>query len=264
MSVDAMLREFPRIAAQAGRAIMDVRRTRIVTAAEKSDGSPVTEADRLANRAIGDALHRHFPGIPVISEEDPGSHVIDAEEYFLVDPLDGTRGFIAGRDDFTVNIAYLRAGQPIAGVVHEPARGCLIVGAATHGVYAARVADDGDVGTQRCIGREGAGSSLRVVLSRHSDRTRCDRFLGGLDIASINCRSSSLKFCMIVADQADIYPRFGQTMEWDTAAGHALLIAIGGCVLDIDALTPLRYGKPGRLNEGFVACAAGIALPHAR
>ena len=253
---------FLKIAARAGVTIMSVRSANALGLSNKPDGSPVTEADRAADLTIREDLGNLFPEIPVVSEEDSDSHAIRAEEFFLVDPLDGTQGFISGRDDFTVNIAYINDRVPIVGVVHEPATGRIMCGVADRGLCAANVSADGSVSGRRKIQRVPVGKSVRVAVSRNADRQgEYGQFLRQFNVASLSYRSSSVKFCMIASGEADLFPRFGATMEWDTAAGHSLVLAAGGKVFDANGLDPLVYNKPGRLNRGFVACAEGVDLP---
>jgi 3'(2'), 5'-bisphosphate nucleotidase len=238
---------FAAIAEAAGARIMAVYGT--AQAETKADGSPVTEADLAAHRVILDGLARDCPGIAVVSEEDAAHRTPDPRESFiLVDPLDGTREFISRNGEFTVNIALIEGGRPVAGVVVAPALGRLWVGALGAG---ARRRATGDAGWQPIGCRAPLADGVVCVASRsHRDATT-DAFLAGQTVAGLRSVGSSLKFCLVAEGEADIYPRFGPTMEWDTAAGQAVLEAAGGHVLTPDG-EPFRYGKPGWRNGPFI------------
>ena len=223
----------------------------------KDDASPVTEADLAADGIVGQGLGRAFPDIPVVTEERAESHDAAAAggRFFLVDPLDGTKEFARGGLDFTVNIALIEDGAPVRGVVFAPATDRMFW-----------TADDG-----AAMGREGNGAvrtlrvaspdnaALRVVASRSHRDAATDAYIARYAVAGFAPAGSSLKFCLLAAGEADLYPRLGRTMEWDTAAGHAVLAAAGGHV-DAWEGGPLRYGKPGFENPFFIAYAEGVAL----
>ena len=216
----------------------------------KHDGSPVTAADAASNALILSGLRHIAPAIPVVSEEaarpSEGGNM-----FWLVDPLDGTREFIAGRDEWTVNIALIAAGRPVLGVVAAPARGVTFEGAGP-GTAATR---DG-AGARPIRVRAPSADGLVVVRSRsHGDQAATERFLQGRRVLRQLDAGSSLKFCLVAAGEADLYPRLGTTMEWDVAAGHAVLEAAGGTVRTIDGAA-LTYDKPGFRNPHFVACGA--------
>jgi 3'(2'), 5'-bisphosphate nucleotidase len=235
---------------------------------EKADGSPTTTADVAAEQLILAGLAAHFADTPVVAEEcapnacDETSY---AGEFFLVDALDGTREFVAGRTDFTVNIGLVRGRTPVLGVVYAPARGVLF--SACSGQATMQVPDDGGHWTRTAIHTRTPPQRPTVVISR---RPRCPdthAYLTRLGDPDIRTEGSSLKFCLIASGQADFYPRYGRTMEWDTAAGHAVLAAAGGRVLGIDG-QPLGYGKVnGRdadfANPSFIA-DGGTCHPHSR
>lgn len=216
----------------------------------KADGSPVTLADQLAEAVILSALARIAPDIPVVSEENAASHSLHApERFFLVDPLDGTREFVKrdGKGAFTVNIALIDNGVPVAGVVHAPALDRLFAGAIGHG--ASESQGDGRLSIAvRPIPGEGP---VAVASSSHRDR-ETDDWLSAQRIREVVSIGSSLKFCLIAAGEADVYPRFGPTMEWDTAAGDAVLRAAGGEVRSPGGQL-MRYGKPAYRNGAFIA-----------
>ena len=231
----------------------------------KADDSPVTAADHLAEEIILRHLARHAPHIPVVAEEQAASGNIPrvADEFFLVDPLDGTKEFIHRRGDFTVNIALIRAGVPALGVVYAPATGQLFAA----DVAAARAlragvdpTDPVAAGLRPIHVRAVPAEGLTAVASRSHRTPETDAYLARYPIADLVAVGSSLKFCLVAAGEADLYPRLGPTMEWDTAAGHAVLSAAGGHVAAPDG-QPLRYGKPQFRNPWFVA--SGAFAPHA-
>ena len=249
-------RQFVALAETAGEAIMEIFDSGDAETDWKDDGTPVTLADKRADTIIRKGLEKAFPGFPVVSEETPESHVSAHAAFFIVDPLDGTRGFRRGEPDFTVNIALVEAGVPIAGAVFAPVLQRLFVTVPGGGLVEKQ-------GARKTVHspRQPVKRNLRAIASRsRSGRPWLERFLSGFDVASVEYMSSSLKFCLIAAGEADLYPRNGPTMEWDTAAGHAVLRAIGGDVVRLDAFDTLPYGKRGYLNPGFVAFAPGIEL----
>jgi 3'(2'), 5'-bisphosphate nucleotidase len=209
----------------------------------------VTEADRAAELIILAALARAAPGVPVIAEEEVAAGRIPAHDdtYFLVDPLDGTKEFVRGGDDYTVNIGLIEGGTPRAGVVFAPATGILHSGTVGLGAWV----DDG--GGRRSIGtRERADQVTAVASKSHLNQATIDYLEAAVGACGYVSVGSSLKFCIVAEGGADIYPRASPTSEWDTAAGHAVLLAAGGLVDGPDG-TPLRYGKPAFLNRAFVA-----------
>ena len=234
-------------AVTAGDRILAVQADALATE-QKSDLSPVTAADRAADAAILEILGAKVSGIPIISEEAPASHgAAPAGPYFIADPLDGTRGFIAGSDEYTVNIALIEAGAPTLGVILVPRWRELYW-----------VSADGKAMTMRegqavaIEARMAPADGQVAVVSRTSRNADTEAFLATLTIARTLEASSSLKFCQLASGLADVYPRFAPTHEWDTAAGDAILRAAGGSVRTPDGAL-LRYGKPGWLNGAFVA-----------
>jgi 3'(2'), 5'-bisphosphate nucleotidase len=221
---------------------------------EKADRSPVTTADEAAERVILDALALLTPEIPVVSEEAHGRSddveaMVSADRFFLVDPLDGTQEFLTKNGEFTVNIALIEHGIPVAGVVHAPALGHTWFGARAAGAFRGDFDQTpSDIRTRR----PPATGLVAVTSRRHGDTQALERFLRGRLIQRTIATGSSLKFCVLAAGEADVYPRFGRTMEWDTAAGHAVLLAAGGSVLTVEG-EPLSYGKRGFENPHFVA-----------
>ncbi|MFO1270182.1 MAG: 3'(2'),5'-bisphosphate nucleotidase CysQ [Rubrivivax sp.] len=240
------------IARRAGDLILDVYRTDFAVRG-KGDASPVTEADERAEGLIVPALEALAPGVPVVAEEAVAAGRIPqvGDWFWLVDPLDGTKEFISRNGEFTVNIALVHAGRPVLGVVLAPALGRLFAGVVGQG---ASVEEGGVRRPIRC--RAVPAEGLTVVASRsHGDAAALDAFLAGRRVAALANAGSSLKLCLVAAGEADLYPRLGRTMEWDIAAGHAVLAAAGGRVNTL-AGAPLAYGKPGFDNPHFVAEAA--------
>jgi 3'(2'), 5'-bisphosphate nucleotidase len=231
----------------------------------KADDSPVTAADQVAEEIILRRLQYHAPGIAVVAEEQVAAgHVpLLGAEFFLVDPLDGTREFIHKRGEFTVNIALIRGASPALGVVYAPASGQLFAAnvATAHAVCATLDPHNPVVaGLAPIRVRAVPAAGVTAVASRSHRTAATDAYLARYTVAELKSVGSSLKFCMVAAGEADLYPRLGATMEWDTAAGHAVLVAAGGRVSGPDA-QPLRYGKPQFRNPWFVA--SGGLVPHA-
>lgn len=234
------------LARDAGEAILQIRRSGALGTRLKTDASPVTAADEAADRVIAVGLAQSYPDIPVISEERAASHTLTARRFFLVDPLDGTKDFARGGPDFTVNIALVEDGIPVQGVVFAPASGRLF---RTTARGALEETPDGP----HPLRVQPPGTPLRIVASKSHRNPDTEAFLARYPGVETRAAGSSLKFCLIAAGEADLYPRLGRTMEWDTAAADAILRAAGGEVLRLDDGTPLRYGKLGLDNPHFLA-----------
>ena len=223
----------------------------------KGDQSPVTVCDRAAEHIILQALAEAAPGVPVIAEEEVAAGRIPAhgDTYFLVDPLDGTKEFVRGGDDYTVNIGLIVDNTPRLGVVYQPARDRLWAGLLGDAAFS----EDSD--GRRAIRTRERGASLDAVASKsHLTQNTVDYLREAVGECAHVSIGSSLKFCIVAEGKADIYPRLSPTSEWDTAAGHAVLLAAGGRVDGLDG-TPLRYGKTAFLNRGFCATAGWEAPP---
>ncbi|ENO78206.1 3'(2'),5'-bisphosphate nucleotidase CysQ [Thauera sp. 63] len=236
----------------AGDVVMAVYRTDFAVRG-KDDASPVTEADERAEALILPALEALLPGTPIVAEEAVAAGALPevGERFWLVDPLDGTKEFISRNGEFTVNIALIEHGTPVLGAVLAPALGRLFAGRVGAGAF---VEEGGERRPIACRGVPADGPT--VVASRsHGDAAALAAFLGGRKVAALKNAGSSLKLCLIACAEADLYPRLGRTMEWDIAAGHAVLAAAGGRVETLSG-EPLRYGKPGFDNPHFVACGA--------
>ncbi len=249
----ALLSGVVRIARAAGEVIMAIYSTDFAVRG-KADASPVTEADERAEAVIVQALAGLMPGVPIVAEEAvaAGDDIVAGPCFWLVDPLDGTKEFISRNGEFTVNIALVIDGAPVLGVVLAPAIDRLFAGVVGQGAF---VVEAGVQRPVRC--REVPAAGLTVVASRsHGDAAALDAFLAGRKVAALATAGSSLKLCLVAAGEADLYPRLGRTMEWDIAAGQAVLVAAGGSVTDLQG-APLRYGKPGFDNPHFVASGRG-------
>lgn len=250
-SASQWLESIAQIARDAGQVILEIYSTDFGSRG-KADASPVTEADEKAEVVITAALRALTPDIPIVAEEAVSAgHIPEvSNRFWLVDPLDGTKEFINRNGEFTVNIALIEHGRPTLGVVLAPALGRLFAGHVGQGAY---VEDEKGRRPIRC--RAVPAEGLTVVASRsHGDTAALNQFLAGRKVAALANAGSSLKLCLVAAGEADLYPRFGRTMEWDIAAGHAVLAAAGGKVETL-AGAELRYGKPGFDNPHFIASA---------
>ncbi len=254
-----MLLILEKTALAAGKAILEIYRSEIHIT-YKDDASPVTEADERAEAIILAALHAAFPDIPVVAEEAAAAGKIPdirGGRFFLVDPLDGTKEFINKRDDFTVNIALIEKGVPVLGVVYAPARK---IGFSGMGDHAERfdVNDDFEIENRVEIHGREPNSPMVAVASRSHNSPQTMEFLSENGITDITSVGSSLKFCLLAEGKADVYPRFGRTMEWDTAAGDAVLRAAGGMTYGWDK-KPMLYGKTNQPGESNFANGFFIA-----
>ena len=235
------------IAHEAGRLIMGYYTGRFTTS-RKDDNSPVTDADIAANQLIVSALKQLAPHIPIIAEEDETLGAEGAELFWLVDPLDGTRAFVNGEPEFTVNIGLIYKNQPVLGVIYAPPQELMYYGSIGQGAFRA----DAKGETTSLKTRTPAAEGVVIVRSKSHPSPATEAYLKTLKVKNIVPGSSSIKFCTVAEGIADLYPRFGRTMEWDTAAGHAILSAAGGRVETVDG-APLTYGKPGFENPKFIA-----------
>jgi 3'(2'), 5'-bisphosphate nucleotidase len=253
---DELAVQLGNIVSEAGQVIMAVQAADLGVG-RKTDGSPVCRADLAAEQLILARLAALMPGVTVIAEESfVSGGGAGPDRFFLVDPLDGTREFLAGHSDFSVNIALIEAGDPIVGAIGVPALAQVYVGGATAfraDLAAGRPLPAPDAMTIIKAGPV-PGSGLRAIASRSHMNPQTEEWLRQRPVAEVQRAGSALKFCLIARGDADVYPRIAPTMEWDTAAGHAILNAAGGCVVGLDG-SPLRYGKrdAGFKNEGFIA-----------
>jgi len=251
-----------RLALEAGDKIMEIYESDDFEVRSKSDSSPVTVADEAADDLISAGLRVEFPAVSLVTEEQAESHALKADKFLIVDPLDGTKEFINRRGDFTVNIALVEDGQPTRGVVFAPARNrmfyTLADGQSVEEIGPFRKDTIGQV--KQITVSAPDNRSLRVVASKSHRDAATDDYISNYAVQDMKSAGSSLKFCLVATGEADIYPRLGRTMEWDTAAGQAVLAGAGGQVVRFDDLTVLKYGKSGYENPFFIAYAPGVDL----
>jgi 3'(2'), 5'-bisphosphate nucleotidase len=252
-------RELANIAWRAGEIIMRHYAAQSVDTRRKDDQSPVTAADEDAEKHILAELARVAPGVPVIAEEEAAAGRIQkiGARFFLVDPLDGTKEFLNRNGEFTVNIAEIADGMPVRGVVFAPARDRLFIGENPGGAFeiATTPGYAPDFANARPVHvRKAPADGMIAVASRSHRDSKTDEYLAHYRVKGFITAGSSLKFCLLAAGEADIYPRHGRTMEWDTAAGHAVLAAAGGTMTTLDE-KPFLYGKAADkfANPFFVA-----------
>ena len=246
-----LLPEIRRLALAAGDVILEIYRGDFEVRT-KDDSSPVTEADEAAERVILEGLRALTPDIPAIAEEEVAAGRADTvvgDRFWLVDPLDGTKEFVRRSDEFTVNIALVQGGAPVLGVVHAPA---LPATYAAAGPGTATIEIDGGPPLAIAARRVPELGAVMVSSRSHGDPDALSQLTSRIKIASHRLAGSSLKFCLVAAGEADIYPRYGPTREWDTAAAHAVLAAAGGSVRTLDG-AELVYGKQDFLNPQFIA-----------
>jgi 3'(2'), 5'-bisphosphate nucleotidase len=261
---DELIETLLAAAVAAGRATLDVYRAGF-TVTQKADQSPVTAADHASESIILEHLARLAPAVPVVAEEAVAAGSIPQvrEEFFLVDPLDGTKEFIHRRGEFTVNIALIRRRMPALGVVYAPVGGVLYAGnvATARAFRCSHPADTATPGPREQLRvRPIPAAGVTAVVSRSHSTPETDAYLSHYTVSNRVSIGSSLKFCLVAAGEADLYPRLGPTMEWDTAAGHAVLAAAGGKVLAPGG-EPLAYGKPDFRNSFFIASGTLNPVP---
>jgi len=265
VTYDALIPVIRRLAIEAGNKIMEIYNSDDFEVKQKSDDSPVTVADEAADALISAGLRAAFPDLLLVTEEQSDSHKIKGDTFLIVDPLDGTKEFIHRRGDFTVNIALVEKGVPTRGVVYAPAKErmffTLADGTTVEETGPFDVANMGEVNPIRVADSD--NSALMVVASKSHRDQATDDYIGKYNVKDSKSAGSSLKFCLVATGEADIYPRVGRTMEWDTAAGHAVLAGAGGKVVRFDDHTPLVYGKDGYANPFFIAYAPGVVLKEA-
>ncbi|MEI4471966.1 3'(2'),5'-bisphosphate nucleotidase CysQ [Frigidibacter sp. MR17.24] len=262
MDLDRLTTVMRRLALEAGDRIMEIYEAPDFDVRSKSDDSPVTAADEAADALISAGLAEAFPGIALVTEEQAASHAQEVDTFLIVDPLDGTKEFVQRRGDFTVNIAYVEKGVPLRGVVYAPAKGRLFY----------TLADGRAVEEKGAFAKDAAGEQVPIAVSTPDNRglmvvaskshrdQATDDYIAGYAVRDMTSAGSSLKFCLVATGEADLYPRLGRTMEWDTAAGDAVLRGAGGEVVTFEGHAPLAYGKAGFANPFFIAYAPGVLL----
>lgn len=248
-----MIDDLVDIALAAGDVVMSVYKTDF-DVSRKADSSPVTEADEKAEALILARLAEIAPDIPVVAEESVAAGRVPAtdQRFFLVDPLDGTKEFLSRNGDFTVNIALIEDGAPRLGVVYAPAKGRIFTGGRDSGARVGDVAGDGTVSFRAAAVRSAPPDGIVAVASRSHMTEETKAFVDRFTVADLVSAGSSLKFCRVACGEADLYPRLGRTMEWDTAAGDAVLRAAGGKVTTLDG-ADLGYGKRNQENDSDFA-----------
>ncbi len=262
MDYEKLANVMRKLALEAGEKIMEIYSADDFDVKVKSDDSPVTEADEAADALISAGLRAEFPDVVLITEEQSASHSERADTFLIVDPLDGTKEFIHRRGDFTVNIAYVENGVPTRGVVYAPAKNRMFFTLAN----GSAVEETGDLArdvvgpTQAIHVSDPDNGALMVVASKSHRDQATDEYIAKYAVQDMKSAGSSLKFCLIATGEADIYPRVGRTMEWDTAAGHAVLSGAGGAVVRFDDHSPLTYGKEGYANPFFIAYSPAVDL----
>ncbi|MEP2642580.1 3'(2'),5'-bisphosphate nucleotidase CysQ [Roseobacter sp.] len=262
MDYDKLVTVMRRLSIEAGARIMEIYEADDFDVKVKSDDSPVTAADEAADALISAGLRAAFPDVMLVTEEQSDTHSISGDTFLIVDPLDGTKEFIHRRGDFTVNIALVEGGVPTRGVVFAPAKGRMFyTDAAGQSVEETGALAVDQVGpTQKISVSDAQNDALMVVASKSHRDQATDDYINKYAVKDMKSAGSSLKFCLVATGEADLYPRVGRTMEWDTAAGHAVLSGAGGVVVRFDDLTPLMYGKDGYANPFFIAAAPSVVL----
>lgn len=265
MNLEKLVTVMRQLSLEAGDKIMEVYNSPDFEIKTKSDESPVTEADEAADAIIAAGLRAAFPDVALVTEEQADSHVQDVSTFLIVDPLDGTKEFINRRGDFTVNIAYVLDGSPVRGIVYAPAKERLFyTDAGGNAVEEIGPFNKETVGELKPIRVSKPDNEALLVVASKSHRDQAtDDYLAKYKSKDLKSAGSSLKFCLVATGEADLYPRVGRTMEWDTAAGHAVLVGAGGDVVRFDNHQPLRYGKEGFANPFFIAYAPGVDLKEA-
>ena len=262
MDYEQLVTVMRRLSIEAGDKIMEIYGADDFEVKTKSDESPVTIADEAADKIISDGLRAAFPDVMLVTGEHSATHSASGDTFLIVDPLDGTKEFINRRGDFTVNIALVEGGVPTRGVVYAPARSRMFFTLAD----GSAVEETGDfpkdsMGPVQPISVSTPDNAALMVVASKSHRDQAtDDYIAKYNVRDMKSAGSSLKFCLIATGEADLYPRVGRTMEWDTAAGHAVLTGAGGAVVRFDDLTPLTYGKADFANPFFIAYAPGVEL----
>jgi len=261
MDYDKITSTFRKLAIAGAAEIMEVYARDDMGVRSKDDSSPVTEADERADEVISAGLRAAFPDIALVTEEQSDSHSVSADTFLIVDPLDGTKEFIHRRGDFTVNIALVENGVPTRGVVFAPAKNRMFwTDASGQSVEETGAFNPDEVGATTPMSVSKPGAELTVVASKSHRDQATDDYISKYPVGAFQSAGSSLKFCLVAAGEADLYPRLGRTMEWDTAAGHAVLLGAGGHVVRFDTHEPLVYGKEDYANPFFIAHAPDVQL----
>ena len=262
MDYEKLVSVMRKLSLEAGAKIMEIYGLDDFDVTAKSDDSPVTAADKAADEIISAGLRAAFPDVMLVTEEQAATHTAQGDTFLIVDPLDGTKEFIHRRGDFTVNIALVEGGMPTRGVVYAPAKGRMFFTQADgNAVEEEGPFDKDQIGSVAPISVSDPDNSALMVVASKSHRDQAtDDYINKYAVKDMKSAGSSLKFCLIATGEADLYPRLGRTMEWDTAAGHAVLNGAGGAVVRFDDLPPLTYGKADFANPFFIATAPAVEL----
>ena len=265
MDYEKLTQVMRKLSLEAGDKIMEIYGQDDFDVKSKSDDSPVTAADEAADKIISDGLRAAFPDVMLVTEEQSATHSTTGDTFLIVDPLDGTKEFIHRRGDFTVNIALVEGGVPTRGVVYAPAKNRMFFTQADGAsVEETGAFDKETVGPMTPISVSKPDNSALMVVASKSHRDQAtDDYIGKYAVKDMKSAGSSLKFCLVATGEADLYPRVGRTMEWDTAAGHAVLKGAGGDVIRFDDHSALVYGKADYANPFFIAYAPGVDLKKA-
>ncbi|MDF3414930.1 3'(2'),5'-bisphosphate nucleotidase CysQ [Sulfitobacter sp. M57] len=265
MDYESLVTVMRKLSLQAGDKIMEIYGQDDFDVKSKSDDSPVTAADEAADAIISAGLRAAFPDVMLVTEEQSATHSAQGDTFLIVDPLDGTKEFIHRRGDFTVNIALVENGKPTRGVVYAPAKSRMFFTQADgQSVEETGEFDKDVIGNVTPMSVSDADNAALMVVASKSHRDQAtDDYIAKYAVRDMTSAGSSLKFCLIATGEADVYPRLGRTMEWDTAAGHAVLLGAGGDVVRFDDHTPLVYGKADFANPFFIAHAPSVVLKSA-
>ncbi|WP_028955683.1 3'(2'),5'-bisphosphate nucleotidase CysQ [Sulfitobacter sp. 20_GPM-1509m] len=262
MNYETLVPVMRRLALEAGDKIMEIYDADDFEVKTKSDDSPVTAADEAADAIISEGLREAFPDMMLVTEEQSDTHDTTGDTFLIVDPLDGTKEFVHRRGDFTVNIALVEAGKPTRGVVYAPAKNRMFFTQAD-----GQTVEEAGPFQKDLIGSltplrvsQPDNDALMVVASKSHRDQATDDHINKYAVKDMTSAGSSLKFCLIATGEADLYPRLGRTMEWDTAAGHAVLLGAGGKVVRFDDHSDLTYGKDDYANPFFIAYSPDVAL----
>lgn len=262
MNYETLVPVMRRLALEAGDKIMEIYDADDFEVKTKSDDSPVTAADEAADAIISEGLREAFPDVMLVTEEQSDTHDTTGDTFLIVDPLDGTKEFVHRRGDFTVNIALVEGGKPTRGVVYAPAKNRMFFTQAN-----GQTVEEAGPFQKDLIGSltllrvsQPDNDALMVVASKSHRDQATDDYINKYAVKDMTSAGSSLKFCLIATGEADLYPRLGRTMEWDTAAGHAVLSGAGGKVVRFDDHSDLAYGKDDYANPFFIAYSPDVAL----
>lgn len=262
MNYETLVPVMRRLALEAGDTIMEIYEADDFEVKTKSDDSPVTAADEAADAIISEGLRAAFPDMMLVTEEQSATHSAKGDTFLIVDPLDGTKEFVHRRGDFTVNIALVEDGKPTRGVVYAPAKNRMFFTQANGQTVEEAAPFDHDlIGSLTPLSVSKPDNDALMVVASKSHRDQAtDDYINKYAVRDMTSAGSSLKFCLIATGEADLYPRVGRTMEWDTAAGHAVLLGAGGKVVRFDDHSELTYGKEGYANPFFIAYSPAVDL----